>query len=98
MFDITVLASRQIGRFLDGEGLGLPPLLGCLGERAGMEYVRYRQSRDHCIWKALGRRACLGRQLGNIGYNWYSRLGFSELPAAARARVFLRTMVSLITN
>jgi histidine ammonia-lyase len=41
MFDMTVLASRQIGRFLDGEGLGLPPLLGCLGERAGMEYVAW---------------------------------------------------------
>jgi histidine ammonia-lyase len=41
MLDVGVLASRQIGRFLDGEGLNLPPLLGLPGDRAGIEYTAW---------------------------------------------------------
>lgn len=39
MLDVGVLAARQIGRLLDGEGLGLPPLLALPGDRPGIEYV-----------------------------------------------------------
>jgi histidine ammonia-lyase len=41
MVDLGVLASRQVDRFLDGEGLGLPPLLGAMGDPAGMEYIAW---------------------------------------------------------
>jgi histidine ammonia-lyase len=41
MLDIAVVAARQVDRFLDGEGLELPPLLDCIDERAGIEYVAW---------------------------------------------------------
>ncbi|MDB6082320.1 MAG: histidine ammonia-lyase [Gammaproteobacteria bacterium] len=41
MMDLGVLASRQVDRFLDGEGLGLPALLGGMGDPAGMEYIAW---------------------------------------------------------
>jgi histidine ammonia-lyase len=41
LVDLCVLASRQVGRFLDGAGLGLPPLLAAPGDRVGMEYLAW---------------------------------------------------------
>jgi histidine ammonia-lyase len=41
MLDVDVLASRQISRFLDGEALGLPPLLAMPGDLAGIEYAAW---------------------------------------------------------
>jgi histidine ammonia-lyase len=39
--DLSVLASRQVGRFLDGAGLGLPALLGRAEDGVGAEYLSW---------------------------------------------------------
>jgi histidine ammonia-lyase len=41
LVDICVLAARQVARLLDGEGLGLPPLLERPGDHAGLEYLAW---------------------------------------------------------
>jgi histidine ammonia-lyase len=41
LVDLCVLASRQVFRFLDGVGLGLPPLLATPGDRVGLEYLAW---------------------------------------------------------
>ncbi len=41
MVDLCVLAARQVDRFLDGQGLGLPPLLAAPEDRIGMEFLSW---------------------------------------------------------
>ncbi len=41
MLDMCVLATRQVHRLLDGEGLGLPPLLAMAGDVAGAEFLSW---------------------------------------------------------
>jgi histidine ammonia-lyase len=41
LVDICVLAAKQVARLLDGEGLGLPPLLERPGDHAGLECLAW---------------------------------------------------------
>jgi histidine ammonia-lyase len=41
LVDLCVLASRQVCHFLDGGGLGLPPLLAGVGDGVGTEYLAW---------------------------------------------------------
>jgi histidine ammonia-lyase len=41
LVDVCVLASRQVSRFLDGVGLGLPALLAAPGDRVGLEFLAW---------------------------------------------------------
>ena len=41
LVDLCVLASRQVSHFLDGGGLGLPPLLARVGDGVGAEYLAW---------------------------------------------------------
>ena len=41
LVDLCVLANKQVSRLLDGEGLGLPPLLTKAGDLVGLEYLAW---------------------------------------------------------